>query len=335
MRVVRVDPAAPHEQAIAAAAELIRAGRLVAFPTETVYGLGANALDPAAIDRIYEAKGRPAGNPLIVHVADAEMARALVLEWPPVAGRLATAFWPGPLTLVLRKRPVVPDRVTAGLPTVAVRVPAHPVALALIRAAGVPIAAPSANRSTEVSPTTARHVVKSLGEAVDLVLDAGPTRVGVESTVVDVTREPPLLLRPGGVSAEAIAAVAGRVERPGTAAAIAGGARPSPGMLHRHYAPRARVVLFGPGEREEARAEATRLAAAGHRTGALLLTALDAPFARAFLMPTDPAGYASWLYAALHALEDAACDTIFVERVPDDPGWLAIRDRLARSAAPR
>src|SRR6185437_10013251 len=209
MQLLSVDPAHPEPAAIARAAELLRAGRLVAFPTETVYGLGANALDATAVERIYAAKGRPAYNPLIVHVADAGQVMSVATDWLDGAARLAAVFWPGPLTLVLPKRDIVPDAVTAGLPSVAVRVPSHPVAHALLAAARIPVAAPSANRSMMLSPTTGRHVARSLGESVDLILDAGPTTVGIESTVVDLTGEAPVLLRPGTISLVQLQAVVG------------------------------------------------------------------------------------------------------------------------------
>src|SRR5438270_1210329 len=220
------------------AARLIESGRLVAFPTETVYGLGANALDAAAVARIFEVKGRPSTSPLIVHVDSMEMARGLAREWPPAAETLARAYWPGPLTLIVPKRPEVPDIVTAGLDTVGLRMPRHPLALELIRAAGVPVAAPSANRFTELSATTADHVRQSLGDAVDCVLDGGPTQVGIESTVISLAG-PPVLLRPGMISREEIEALIGPV---GTAGAVEG-AHPSPGMHPRHYAPRTTLVL--------------------------------------------------------------------------------------------
>ncbi|MBI4873456.1 MAG: threonylcarbamoyl-AMP synthase, partial [Acidobacteria bacterium] len=205
------------------AAELIRAGRLVAFPTETVYGLGANALDAAAVEKIFAAKGRPSTSPLIVHVDSEEMARTLARQWPDAAHVLVRRFWPGPLTLVVPKRECVPDVVTAGLATVGLRAPSHPLALALIRAAGVPIAAPSANRFTGLSPTTAEHVRRGLGEAADLILDGGPTVVGIESTVLSLAGQRPLLLRPGMVSREAIEALIGPLELAGR---IENGAHP-------------------------------------------------------------------------------------------------------------
>ncbi|HEY9723210.1 MAG TPA: L-threonylcarbamoyladenylate synthase, partial [Oscillatoriaceae cyanobacterium] len=197
--IAHVAAASPDDPAIAAAAAAIRRGELVAFPTETVYGLGANALEAAAVNKIYTAKGRPANNPLIVHVDSPEMARRVVSEWPESAERLAAAFWPGPLTLVLPRRPEVPAVTAGGLDSVGVRVPAHPIARALIRAADTPIAAPSANPYMGVSPTTAAHVAAGLGDRPALILDGGPAEVGLESTVLDLTRPVPTVLRPGGL----------------------------------------------------------------------------------------------------------------------------------------
>jgi L-threonylcarbamoyladenylate synthase len=234
---------APEE--IRQAAALLRAGKLVAFPTETVYGLGANALDPEAVARIFAAKGRPTSSPIIVHISSMEMVKTVVAEWPGVAQCLAEKFWPGPLTLVLKKQPAVPDLVTAGLPTVGVRLPAHPVALALIERAQLPIAAPSANRFTQLSPTTAEHVREGLGGLVDYILDGGPCVVGIESTVLSLTSSAPVLLRPGGISRQQIEAVIGPVTlqaRPSSEA------HPSPGMHPRHYSPRTRLLLVTNGD---------------------------------------------------------------------------------------
>ena len=329
MELLRVDPSAPDGATLAVAANVLREGGLVAFPTETVYGLGAHALDDAAVARIYAAKGRPSYNPLIVHVADAAGARALVSDWPLSAELLARAFWPGPLTMVLPKRDMVPDAVTAGLGTVAVRVPGHPVALALLREAGIPVAAPSANRFTELSPTTAAHVADSLGDAVDIVLDGGPTTVGIESTVVDLTGPTPRVLRPGMISAAQIGEVVGAVdERPVTVEA--GAARSSPGMVDRHYAPRARVLLFDDATREAAVTEATAAAAGGARVASVAFTPL--PVTDAHVMPRNSAAYAKRLYAELHALDELDCDLVLVERVPDEPEWAGVRDRLERAA---
>jgi L-threonylcarbamoyladenylate synthase len=338
MHVVVVDPAHPDPDILARAAAILRGGGLVAFPTETVYGLGAHALDADAVGRIYAAKGRPAYNPLIVHVADAAGALRVVREWPERARALAEAFWPGPLTMVLPKRAEVPDAVTAGLDSVAVRVPAHAVALALLRAADLPIAAPSANRSTEISPTTARHVAKGLGDRVDLILDGGPTHVGIESTVVDLTGDIPRVLRPGAITRQELASVIGEVE---AFHARSGGEAPraSPGMMERHYAPRGSVLLVDALDAGEVGAAAVAVADAlsrGERVGAIIherLTIVASP-ELVRRLPADPAGYARELYAALHALDDADCDLIVIEAVPRDPSWDGVRDRLTRAAHP-
>lgn len=327
MHILKVDPGAPDAAALAAAVAVLRRGGLVAFPTETVYGLGANALDEAAVRGIFAAKGRPSYNPLIAHAASTADARALVTRWPRAAQRLADAFWPGPLTLVLPKHPHVPDRVSAGLPTVAIRVPAHPVALALLRAASLPIAAPSANRFTELSPTTAAHVARGLGDRVDLILDGGPTSVGIESTVVDLTGDVPVILRPGFLSRDALVEVVGPV---GTLAEHTGDTpRPSPGMTDRHYSPRAELRVYGI-EQRDAMERAAR-AAAGP-VGALLLDDRDFPATRIVRMPADPHGYARRLYATLHELDEHGCTLVLVDRVPEGHAWAGIRDRLRRAA---
>ncbi|MGA2737558.1 MAG: L-threonylcarbamoyladenylate synthase [Bryobacteraceae bacterium] len=292
------------------AAALIRGGGLVAFPTETVYGLGANAFDAAAVARIFAAKGRPRESPLIVHVDSIEMARNLVLEWPEYADRLARRYWPGPLTLVLPKQPSIPDIVTAGLATVGLRAPSHPLALALIRAAGVPIAAPSANPFRHLSPTTADHVRQSLGDAVDLILDGGPATVGIESTVLSLAGPEPVLLRPGLIPLPEIEELIGPVR---IAEVVAGGAHPSPGMHSQHYRPRALLVLLAAGdEPPDGRGEWLRL---GRE------------------MPAEPAAYAAALYAALHRLDLRNLDWIAVERPPNAPEWAGVLDRLTRAAS--
>jgi L-threonylcarbamoyladenylate synthase len=332
MPIVSVDPQAPDPVTIDRAAAILRAGGLVAFPTETVYGLGAHALDPAAVQRIYSAKGRPSFNPLIVHVANEDAARALAAEWPETASRVARAFWPGPVTIVVPKRPIVPDSVTAGLGSVAIRVPAHPVALALIRAAGIPIAAPSANRSTELSPTSARHVAASLGDRVDLILDGGDTTVGIESTVLDLRGPRPTILRPGVIGTRELEPIVGKLARAGDTRGET--PRASPGLLERHYAPRARLELFAPAEVPRVMTDARVLAARGRKVGALL-TRADLPGVEPQIrMPDDPIAYARRLYAALHALDDLGCEVVFAERVPDDEPWLAVADRLQRAARP-
>lgn len=327
----RVDPEHPSPQVIAAAAEVIRRGGLVAFPTETVYGLGADALNEAAVLGIFAAKGRPSYNPIIAHVASVDHARTLVTHWPDAAGRLAATFWPGPLTLVLPKAPHVPLALTAGLNTVAVRMPAHPVALALITAADCPIAAPSANRFTELSPTTADHVERGLGARVDMILDSGSTLVGIESTVVDLSGASPVLLRPGMLSRAVLEQVLGVPLADPMPAAHATEARPAPGMTDRHYAPRARVVLT---QASGVAGVIARENAAGHRVGAIVIGADTTGAAAVRRLPADAAGYAHGLYAAMHAVDDGECDVACVELPPDAPEWAGVNDRLRRAAHP-
>jgi L-threonylcarbamoyladenylate synthase len=338
--VLRVDPENPDEKVIARAAAMLMRGELVAFPTETVYGLGADALSPEAVAKIFEAKGRPAWNPVIAHVADPQAARALCTRWPSAAERLAEEFWPGPLTIVLPKRPIVPDIATAGHGAVAIRIPAHPVALALLRAVARPIAAPSANRFTRVSPTTAAHVVESLGDRVSLVIDGGPCDVGIESTVVDLASTTPTVLRPGAITREQLEAVlqepiAEVAHRVRTDDASAAGQR-APGMADRHYSPVADVWLFDPSQREEVTSAVASLQAtdASSVVVAMLLhcTVPVGPSGHVIRMPSDPRGYAREVYAALHAADAHGATIVLVERPPDTEPWRAIRDRLARAA---
>ncbi|MGO9863206.1 MAG: L-threonylcarbamoyladenylate synthase [Terriglobales bacterium] len=301
-------------------ARLLRAGRLVAFPTETVYGLGANALDAEAVGRIYTVKGRPGTSPIIVHVSSMEMARTLVATWPQSAERLSRRFWPGPLTLVLEKQAAIPGIVTANLSTVGVRMPAHPVALALIRAAGVPVAAPSANRFTELSPTTAEHVRRSLGGAVDLILDGGPCEVGIESTVLSLAEPTPMLLRPGGVSRTELEAVVGPV---GRAEEVQAGAHPAPGMHPRHYSPRTALYLAERGEApDRGRGIYLRHEHAASRADVVIQQ-----------MPQSASEYAAALYEVLHRADAGNYDWIAVDLPPNVLEWEAIRDRLKRAAA--
>jgi L-threonylcarbamoyladenylate synthase len=330
--LLHVDPVRPDEAALRRAADVLRGGGLVAFPTETVYGLGANALDAAAVARIFAAKGRPANNPLIVHVADAEAARPLAADWPDIAARLAERFWPGPLTLVVPRSESVPDVVTGGGPTVALRVPAHPVARALLQTANLPVAAPSANLSSALSPTRAEDVLHDLNGRINLVLDGGPTPGGLESTVLDVMPSPPRLLRPGLVTPAALAEVIGPVGLPPVTEDDPSAPLPSPGMLRRHYAPRAPLEYAA----DDGRRRVETLSRAGLRVGWLTFDepAIGAlPGVVAVVMPGDAVGYAARLYAALHDLDRAAVERIVVARPPDDPAWLAVRDRLRRAAA--
>jgi L-threonylcarbamoyladenylate synthase len=303
--------------AVKKAAEIIRRGGLVAFPTETVYGLGANALDVVAVAKIFEVKRRPRASPLIVHACSTEMARELALEWPEAAEMLARRYWPGPLTLVVRKQPRIPDIVTAGLATAGIRVPAHPLALALIREAGVPVAAPSANPFTGLSPTTAAHVRDMLGDRVDMVLDGGPANVGIESTVLSLAAVPPRLLRPGMVSREDLEALIGPVQSAGRIED--NGAHESPGRHPRHYSPRTPLVLVDGGHLPAGR-------------GVYLYIRRRAPAALAVAMPEQASAYAARLYATLHREDGKGWDWIAVETPPDDPEWAAVRDRLERAA---
>ncbi|MFK8911335.1 L-threonylcarbamoyladenylate synthase [Streptomyces sp. YS-3] len=312
------------------AAAVLRAGGLVALPTETVYGLGANAEDAAAVSRIFQVKGRPASHPLIVHIAGAEQLDAWVKNVPEAARLLAEHFWPGPLTLVLRRGARVPMEATGGLETVAVRVPDHPLALALLEAFGGGITAPSANRFGSVSPTTADDVRAELGDAVDFVLDGGRCEVGVESTIVDVTGDTPAILRPGGVAREDLEAVLGHP----LAVPVTSGVR-VPGQHPSHYAPRARVVLVEP---QKVIAEAEIAVGLGHRVGVFLPAAFaGAPVkAHAVLeVPVSMAAHARGLYASLRELDQKGCDVI-VASLPTEEGLgLAIANRLRRAAGPR
>lgn len=308
---------------IAEAGGIIRSGGLVAFPTETVYGLGANALDADAVAKIFAAKGRPATNPLIVHVRSADAA-AEIARVSDIAKRLIDAFWPGPLTLVLPKESAIPDIVTAGGPTVAVRQPSHPVAQALLDAAGVPISAPSANRSESISPTRAEHVLAGLGDAAGLILDGGPCTVGIESTVLDVTVDPPRILRPGMVTPAQIADVLGYEIVSGSERSM--GVARSPGQMPRHYAPRTPVRIHG-----DIWAEAD---GASNRIAVIAYSRPTARRAcRVYLLADNPTEYAAKLYDTLHAADAAGVDEILIEAVPDGEPWSAIRDRLTRAAA--
>ncbi len=341
-RRIQVDPQAPEGVVIGEGARVLAAGGLVAFPTETVYGLGADALNARAVARIFDVKGRPADNPIIVHIADLAALPALVLNIPAAARVLIARCWPGPLTLVLEATPAVPHVTRGGLPTVAVRMPAHPVALALIRAADRPVAAPSANRSGRPSPTAAQHVLDDLGDAVDLVLDGGPTPVGVESTVLDLTGPVPVLLRPGGVSLETLRELVGPVT---LAAAEAGALEAamfarSPGVRYRHYAPRTRVVLVEAGHDADPDSivrTVRRLWDQGMRVGAMVTTETAAampPGAVVCVMGSrdDPETVAARLYAHLRELDDAGLDVIVVEGIPERGVGRAVMDRLRRAA---
>ena len=309
------------------AVSVLRAGGLVAFPTETVYGLGADAGNPAAVGKIFAAKGRPATHPVIVHLADAVQLANWAREIPQAAQRLAKQFWPGPLTLILRRTVKVSDLVTGGQDTVALRVPSHPVAQQLLARFGGGVAAPSANRHGRVSATTAEHVRHEFGAVVDCVLDGGEAQVGIESAIVDLSGGSPALLRPGSITAAEIEAVLGV-----SLAAPAGDAPRAPGTLAAHYAPQTLLMLA---EGDLAGELAASLIRQGKRVAVLAFSAHQ-PVLQGLewiAAPRDAAGYAHELYASLRRLDELVCDAILVEKPPQTPAWAAINDRLVRAAA--
>jgi L-threonylcarbamoyladenylate synthase len=308
---------------------ILKRGGLVAFPTETVYGLGADASSAAAVARIYKVKGRPANHPVIVHIAELGQLTRWAREVPENATRLAARFWPGPLTLVLKRSPGVGDYLTGGEDTIGLRMPGHPIALALLREFGgeddgrslIGVAAPSANRFGRISPTTAEHVRRDLTDQVDLILDGGPCEIGIESTIIDLSRGRPALLRPGGISAKDIAATLGSVPDTGDA-----GAPRAPGTLESHYAPRQPLRLVAAGQWDQL-AQSTR--------GRGVLSFRPRPQSDTSAMwieaSSDPARYAHDLYASLRALDASGCDEILVEDPPATESWSAVRDRLSRA----
>lgn len=318
------------------AAEILARGGVVAFPTETVYGLGADASNAAAVRRVFVIKGRPATNPVIVHVADVEQAMRCVRGWPAGAEKLAERFWPGPLTIVLPKSDVIAPEVTAGGDTVGVRVPDHPVALGMLnqfaRLGGVGVAAPSANRSSHVSPTTAQHVRDDLGatgtapQAPDLILDGGPCMIGIESTVISLATPVPTVLRPGGISVEALCELLGDVQIRGGSDV---GPAASPGRQQRHYAPRAKVIVFTGEQRG-------RVPATSDKTAILALSPLERPAPRKSRnivdMPNNPARYAEHFYRILRELDAQGAREVWIELPPDMPQWRAVRDRIMRAS---
>ena len=347
-KVLKVDADQPDPELIEEAAAALREGKLVAFPTETVYGLGAHALDEGAVQKIFDAKERPATDPLIVHIAHIGQVSQCAASFPAAARKLALSFWAGPLTLILPKKPVIPDLVTAGLPNVALRAPSHRVARALVETAGIPIAAPSANRFSRPSPTTAAHVKDDLDGRVDLILDGGPTDIGVESTIVDFSVDPPVVRRPGGITLEQIHALVPEVT---LVSARGGETQPqvAPGQLNRHYAPTADLTLYeGDAERlvERIGADVRTAVARGSRVGILAaeedlaaLAPVIASVASAGRVEVRPFGSrrdigraARELFSALRDLDASGVDLIFAISPGQDGLGLAIRDRLRRAA---
>jgi L-threonylcarbamoyladenylate synthase len=327
------------EDEINQAVEILRRGGLVALPTETVYGVGADATNSAAIARIFAAKSRPSTNPLIVHVADIATARRYVTSWPPAAEALARKFWPGPLTLVLPKSGEIVPEVTVGLPTVAIRCPDHPVALELLRRFDGPVAAPSANRSSRISPTTADHVRRELGDKIDMVLDGGPCRVGIESTVVDLASAAPAILRPGAITRQQIEQFAGPIELRSLKISQEKPS-PSPGQHPVHYSPS--TPAFRISAADAVRFPKLFETSLGRKQILVIIrdTQLAAQLKKwinpefTIEMPPSAEQYAQRLYSALHDADQRGAGTIWIQEPPDEPAWLAVRDRIFRATRP-
>ncbi len=318
------------QTAVTRAADMLRAGEVVALPTETVYGLAANALDAKAVAKIFAIKGRPAHNPIIVHVANVQLAKRCVTDWPAAAEQLAKSFWPGPLTLVLPKSGAIPDLVTAGGATVGVRWPSHPFIQAVIRECGFPLAAPSANLSNEISPTNAEHVRKQLGDQLNLIVDGGQSQVGIESTVVDLTVLPPHVLRPGMIHEGSLTAVLGNLQ-PATSNLEASGLR-SPGLLKKHYSPKAKLVILSWANEAELKSRVTAHASRVHVIAHTHIPG-GADWGGVSVIPHDAEAFARALYGELHRCDEAGAELIVIEALPETIEWHAIADRLNRAAS--
>jgi L-threonylcarbamoyladenylate synthase len=317
--------------AVYRAVELLTAGEVVALPTETVYGLAANALDTEAVAKIYSIKGRPSHNPIIVHVSDLPMAKRCVAAWPTSAEKLANSFWPGPLTMVLPRAKSIPDIVTAGGETVGVRLPSHPFIQAVIRECGFPLAAPSANLSNAISPTSAEHVSKQLSGKIRLIVDGGSSQVGIESAVIDLSTQGHRVLRPGMIHAESIAAVIGQGVLNESAGDKSGTLR-SPGMLRKHYSPKAKLLILEWKSDAELKSRMMH-----HSSRAHIIAHTSIPSTGGFggvsVMPRDVAAFARAIYAELHRCDEAGAEVIIVEALPNQPEWRGVADRLGRAAA--
>lgn len=323
------------QQAVRRAVELLRAGEVVALPTETVYGLAANALDEKAVAKIFQIKGRPAHNPIIVHVASNEMAKHCVKIWPELAGSFSKSFWPGPLTLVLPRAEQIPEIVTAGGATVGIRWPSHPFMQAVIRECGFPLAAPSANLSNQISPTNAEHVRAQLGAKIPLIVDGGQSQVGIESTVLDLTVSPPRILRPGMIHTESLAAVGGEIQNSKSRIQSPETALRSPGLLAKHYSPQAKLMVLAWRDERELRSQLSVFNFQLSTTHVIAHTQIPAGFdaATVSVIPHDAEAFARALYAELHRCDAAGAKLIVVEAPPDLPAWSGIADRLRRAAA--
>ena len=323
------------QKAVHRAAERLRAGEVVALPTETVYGLAANALDEKAVAKIFQIKGRPAHNPIIVHVADNELARRCVKIWPELADKFSKAFWPGPLTLVLPRAEKIPEIVAAGGGTVGIRWPSHPFIQAVIRECGFPLAAPSANLSNQISPTNAGHVCAQLGGKISLIVDGGQSQVGIESTVLDLTVSPPRILRPGMIHAESLAAVSGEVQGSKSNVQSRDAKLRSPGMLEKHYSPKAKLLVLNWRDDAELQSQIGNWKLDIGNCFVIAHTKIPAGFnaANVSVIPHDAEAFARALYAELHRCDAAGAKLIVVEAPPETPEWTGIADRLRRAAA--
>ncbi|MFZ0828215.1 MAG: L-threonylcarbamoyladenylate synthase [Verrucomicrobiia bacterium] len=319
------------QRAVRRAAGLLGAGEVVALPTETVYGLAANALDEKAVAKIFQIKGRPAHNPIIVHVASLAMAKRCVASWPDLADKLSNAFWPGPLTLVLRRAKEIPEIVTAGGPTVGVRWPGHPFMQAVIRECGFPLAAPSANLSNRISPTNAEHVRSQLAGKIPLIVDGGQSQVGIESTVLDLSVSPPNILRPGMIRVDSLASVCGEVQ---SSEGRTEGIRRSPGLLEKHYSPKATLVVLDWSDEADLLSQLSPFNLPPSTCHLIVHTKIPAGFGavNVSVIPHDAEAFARAIYAELHRCDAAGAELIVVEAPPASPGWAGIADRLRRAA---
>jgi len=320
--------------AVKRAAELLRAGEVVALPTETVYGLAANALDAKAVAKIFQIKGRPAHNPIIVHVADNDMAKRCASSWPDSATKLSQSFWPGPLTLVLPRAKEIPDNVTAGGDTAGIRWPNHPFIQAVIRECNFPLAAPSANLSNHISPTNAEHVRSQLAEKIPLIVDGGQSQVGIESTVLDLTATPPKILRPGMIHAESLTAVLGKLAGEKSSVPDDGALR-SPGLLAKHYSPKAKLMILNWHDEEDLRNQLLRFNTKFSSIHVIAYARIPSGerFASVSVIPHDAEAFARALYAELHRCDKENAQLIIVEAPPETAEWAGITDRLRRAAA--
>ena len=333
-KILQTHTPALFQKAVRHAAKLLRAGEVVALPTETVYGLAANALEENAIAKIFKIKGRPANNPIIVHVASNEMAKSCVKNFPPVAEKLARSFWPGPLTVILPRAEKIPEIVAAGGQTVGIRWPSHPFIQAVILECDFPLAAPSANLSNSISPTNAEHVSRSLGGKIPLIVDGGQSQVGIESTVLDLTVSPPAILRPGMIHAESLAAVIGEV---GSEKSKMGSEKilRSPGLLKKHYAPKAKLVVLNWKDENELRDHFAHRVSDLAKCHVIAHTRIPSGFdaANVSVIPHDAEAFARAIYAELHRCDEAGAELIVVEAPPDMPEWSGIADRLRRASS--